>query len=64
MNEIKIVFVGHVDHGKSTVIRRLLFDTNSLPEGVVKKVQRIANETGNGSDWVRAIDVRSDRRRH
>lgn len=38
MNEIKIVFVGHVDHGKSTVIGRLLFDTNSLPEGVVKKV--------------------------
>ena len=46
MSELKIVFVGHVDHGKSTIIGRLLFDTKSLPQGVVDKVQRIADETG------------------
>src|SRR5690606_11363177 len=28
-----VVIVGHVDHGKSTVIGRLMADTNSLPEG-------------------------------
>ena len=30
---MNIVIVGHVDHGKSTVIGRLLADTGSLPEG-------------------------------
>ena len=30
---MNIVFVGHVDHGKSTVIGRLLVDTGSLPAG-------------------------------
>ena len=30
---LKIVFVGHVDHGKSTLIGRIFYDTNSLPEG-------------------------------
>jgi GTPase len=30
---MSIVIVGHVDHGKSTVIGRLLADTHSLPEG-------------------------------
>ena len=57
MNEIKIVFVGHVDHGKSTVIGRLLFDTNSLPEGVVKKVQRIADETGKPFEYAYLLDA-------
>ena len=57
MNEIKIVFVGHVDHGKSTVIGRLLFDTNSLPEGVVRKVRRIANETGKPFEYAYLLDA-------
>ncbi len=57
MNEIKIVFVGHVDHGKSTVIGRLLFDTKSLPEGVVKKVRRIANETGKPFEYAYLLDA-------
>lgn len=57
MNEIKIVVVGHVDHGKSTIIGRLLFDTNSLPEGVVKKVQRIASETGKPFEYAYLLDA-------
>ena len=31
--QLKLVIVGHVDHGKSTLVGRLLHDTNSLPEG-------------------------------
>ena len=31
--QMNIVVIGHVDHGKSTVIGRLLADTKSLPEG-------------------------------
>ena len=37
---LRVVFVGHVDHGKSTLIGRILNDTNSLPEGKVEQVQR------------------------
>ena len=31
--KLKIVIVGHVDHGKSTLVGRLIHDTGSLPEG-------------------------------
>ncbi len=37
---LKIVFVGHVDHGKSTLIGRILHDTNSLPEGKIAAIQK------------------------
>ena len=32
---LKIVIVGHVDHGKSTLVGRLFHDTGSLPPGKV-----------------------------
>jgi bifunctional enzyme CysN/CysC len=37
---LRVVFVGHVDHGKSTLIGRILSDTNSLPEGKLEQVKR------------------------
>ncbi len=37
---LKIVFVGHVDHGKSTLIGRILHDTNSLPEGKLDLIRQ------------------------
>ena len=36
---MNIVFVGHVDHGKSTIVGRLLADTNSLPKGKLEALQ-------------------------
>ena len=35
---LNIVIVGHVDHGKSTFIGRLLHDTDSLPEGKLEEL--------------------------
>ncbi len=35
---LRVVFVGHVDHGKSTLIGRILHDTDSLPEGKIDMV--------------------------
>ncbi len=37
--QLKIVIVGHVDHGKSTFVGRLLHDTGSLPEGKLEQLQ-------------------------
>ena len=37
---LKIVVVGHVDHGKSTLIGRIFFDTDALPEGKVAQIQK------------------------
>jgi bifunctional enzyme CysN/CysC len=37
--QMNVVVIGHVDHGKSTVIGRLLADTNSLPQGKLEDVK-------------------------
>lgn len=54
---LNIVVVGHVDHGKSTVIGRLLHDTHSLPEGTIDKVKRIAKETGKPFEYAYLLDA-------
>ena len=54
---LKIVVVGHVDHGKSTVIGKLLYDTKSLPEGAIEKVRRIAKETGKPFEYAYLLDA-------
>ena len=38
--KMNIVIVGHVDHGKSTLIGRLLADTDSLPKGKLDQVRQ------------------------
>ena len=37
--QMNVVIVGHVDHGKSTLVGRLLADTGSLPEGKLDAVK-------------------------
>jgi bifunctional enzyme CysN/CysC len=36
---MNIAVVGHVDHGKSTIVGRLLADTGTLPEGKLEQVR-------------------------
>jgi sulfate adenylyltransferase large subunit len=43
---MKIVIVGHVDHGKSTLIGRLFYDTGSLPEGKVEELKKTCEAMG------------------
>ena len=43
---LNIVFIGHVDHGKSTTIGRLMYDSGNLPEQELRKLREIAEELG------------------
>lgn len=54
---LNIVVVGHVDHGKSTFIGRLLYDTHSLPQGTVDKVMRISKESGKPFEYAYLLDA-------
>jgi len=46
---INLVFIGHVDHGKSTLVGRLMYDTGSLSEQDYRKLQKEAEERGKGT---------------
>ncbi|HZX12287.1 MAG TPA: translation elongation factor EF-1 subunit alpha [Candidatus Nanoarchaeia archaeon] len=43
---INIVFVGHVDHGKSTTVGRLMFDSGNIDEQAMRKLKETAQELG------------------
>ncbi|MCD6474689.1 MAG: GTP-binding protein [Anaerolineaceae bacterium] len=57
MEQMNIVFVGHVDHGKSTVIGRLLADTNSLPKGKLEQVQARCERENQPFEYAYLIDA-------
>jgi bifunctional enzyme CysN/CysC len=52
-----LVVVGHVDHGKSTVIGRLLADTNSLPEGKLEQVRLECERSAKPFEWAFLLDA-------
>ncbi|MFC1723786.1 GTP-binding protein, partial [Nanoarchaeota archaeon] len=43
---MNVVFIGHVDHGKSTTVGRLLFDSGTLDEQTMRKLKEKAQELG------------------
>jgi len=53
---LKMVIVGHVDHGKSTLIGRLLYDTNSLPDGKVEEIKSICDALGKPMEFGYVMD--------
>ncbi|MEG0332775.1 MAG: GTP-binding protein, partial [Clostridium sp.] len=55
--ELSIVVVGHVDHGKSTLIGRLLSDTKSLPKGAIDKVHKMSEEKGKKFEYAYLLDA-------
>ena len=57
---LKIVFVGHVDHGKSTLIGRMLVETNSLPEGKVESIRQACRDQGRTFEYAFVLDALSE----
>ena len=55
--KLKIVIVGHVDHGKSTLIGRLLFDTHSLPDGKIEQIQKACAAEGMDFEYAFLLDA-------
>jgi bifunctional enzyme CysN/CysC len=54
--QLKIVIVGHVDHGKSTLVGRLFHDTGSLPEGKLEKIKASCERRGMPFEWAFMMD--------
>ncbi|MBI4980227.1 translation elongation factor EF-1 subunit alpha [Candidatus Woesearchaeota archaeon] len=43
---INLVFIGHVDHGKSTTVGRLLYDSGNIDEQAMRKLKEKAEQLG------------------
>ena len=55
-SKLRVVFVGHVDHGKSTLIGRILHDTGSLPEGKIEEIKKACAAEGMGFEFAFLLD--------
>src|SRR5437773_7749422 len=55
--KLRVVFVGHVDHGKSTLIGRILHDTGSLPEGKIELIQKASAAEGMEFEFAFLLDA-------
>ncbi len=57
---MNIVIVGHVDHGKSTVVGRLLADTGSLPDGKLESVRNYCARNSKPFEYAFLLDALKD----
>lgn len=53
---LKFVIVGHVDHGKSTLIGRLLYDTDSLPPDKIEEIKKTSKSLGKETEFAFLLD--------
>ena len=60
---LNFVIVGHVDHGKSTLIGRLLYDTESLPPDKLEEVKKISKEHGRETEFAFLLDHLEEERK-
>ncbi len=57
LERMDIVAVGHVDHGKSTVIGRLMADTGSLPDGKLEQVKNMCKVNARPFEYAFLLDA-------
>ena len=63
MDVLSFVIVGHVDHGKSTLIGRLLYDTDSLPPDKIEEVQKASAKAGKKTEFAYLLDHLEEERK-
>jgi small GTP-binding protein len=64
MQEIPVVLIGHKDHGKSTLIGRLVLDTKSIKESRVKEIKEVDESDGRKFELAHLVDsFRQERER-
>jgi len=54
---LRIALAGHVDHGKSTLVGRLVHDTGSLPEGKLEAIRASSAKRGMPFEWAFLLDA-------
>ena len=57
---MQIVIGGHVDHGKSTIVGRLLADTHSLPDGKLEQIRALCERTARPFEYAFLLDALKD----
>ena len=60
LEHMNVVITGHVDHGKSTVIGRLMADTGSLPEGKLEQVKASCARNSKPFEYAFLLDALKD----
>lgn len=55
-DQLKFVIVGHVDHGKSTLIGRILFDTGSLFSDKMDEIKKFSEKLGRTTEFAFLMD--------
>jgi len=63
MDALSFVIVGHVDHGKSTLIGRLLYDTDSLPPDKIEEVKKASAIQGKQTEFAFLLDHLEEERK-
>ncbi|MFH0797517.1 MAG: GTP-binding protein [Candidatus Omnitrophota bacterium] len=53
---LKFVIVGHVDHGKSTLIGRILVDSHSLSPDKLEEIEKTSRELGRRVEFAYLVD--------
>jgi len=55
-DRLRLAFLGHVDHGKSTLLGRLLYDTGSVAPDRMEAVVRASAEQGHATEFAYLVD--------
>ncbi|UCE98996.1 MAG: 50S ribosome-binding GTPase [Planctomycetota bacterium] len=63
MDVLSFVIVGHVDHGKSTLIGRLLYDTDSLAPDKIEEIKKASAEAGRDTEFAFLLDHLEEERK-
>ncbi len=63
LRTINLVIIGHIDHGKSTLIGRLLYDTGCLSEEKIEEIKKSSKSLGKDTEFAFVMDHLEEERK-